>query len=69
MYICVKCKAIMRCDKNEVGTDFGSGHVHLSDRFKCPACGLLILAANPRSVYDPEYKAADEYLRMKGNQP
>lgn len=65
MYICVECKTVMRCDKNEVGADFGNGHVHLADRFKCPVCGRMILAANPRSIYDPDHLAAGEYLEVK----
>ena len=65
MYICVECKVVMRCDKNEVAADFGSGHVRLADRFKCPVCGRMILAANPRSVYDPNHLAAVEYLEVK----
>ena len=64
MYICVKCKEEMLCDKNSVGADFGLGHVYASDRFKCPNCGNMILATNQRSNFDPDYNQQDEYLRM-----
>ena len=36
MYVCVECQAEMRCDKNSVGADVGSGLVYSGDRFVCP---------------------------------
>lgn len=64
MYICVGCKREMRCDKNSVGADYGHGHVYAADRFRCPKCGAMILATNPKAYSDPEHKYQDEYLRI-----
>ncbi len=64
MYICTQCRTEMNCDKNGVGADFGNGHVYASDRFKCPICGLAILATNPNPIQDPKYQTQDEYLRI-----
>ena len=64
MYICVGCQREMRCDKNEVGANYGNGHVYPSDRFKCPECGTAILATNRNPIYDPELKTQTEYLNM-----
>lgn len=64
MFICVKCRKEMRCDKNGVGADFGNGHVYPSDRYKCPSCGQEILyATNP--IYDKDHTSQDEYLDCK----
>ena len=62
MIICVKCAVQLVCDKNEVGADFGNGHVYASDRFKCPVCGIMVLNCNTRPHYDPDYKSQQEYL-------
>lgn len=66
MYICVDCKIQMRCEKNSVGADFGSGHVFPADKFICPRCEKRILATNPNPIFDPEYKTQDEYERIDG---
>lgn len=64
MNICCKCRREMTCDKNEVGADFGHGHVYPADRFKCPECGYMILRANRASTHDPEYDTQEEYLKI-----
>jgi len=64
MYVCVKCRKEMRCDKTGVGVDFGNGHVYAGDRYKCPACGNEVVATNSNPYFDPEYKFKDEYLHM-----
>jgi hypothetical protein len=53
----------MRCDKNGVGFDWGRGHVYPSDRYKCPECGIEILAMNGRPISDPDYNTQEEYLK------
>jgi len=65
MYVCVECRVAMQCEKNEVAADFGSGHVYLGDRFKCPTCGKMILNTNGRPVHDPDHLASVEYLKME----
>ena len=62
MFVCVKCRADMRCDKNGVGIDYGHGHVYAGDRWKCPKCGHMIINCNDNPIHDPEYKTQDEYL-------
>lgn len=69
MYICVRCHHEMQCDKNDVGADFGNGHIYAADRYKCPTCGKEILATNPRPIYDPDHKTQDEYLDMLVHPP
>jgi len=67
MYICVRCRLEMRCDKNGVGADFGNGHVYASDRWRCPQCGTMILATRRKAYYErPEERGRvqDEYLEM-----
>jgi len=64
MIVCVQCRLEMDCHKNAVGADFGNGHVYHSDRWKCPACGIMVLVACLRPIFDPEYTAQDEYLEM-----
>jgi len=66
MYICVGCRKEMLCDKNGVGANFGHGHVYASDRYKCPICGMMILATNIKAYYDPNLSFQDEYLNMDG---
>ena len=65
MKICVKCAREMKCERNEVGADFGNGHVYAGDRFKCPECGIQILNCNAAPYYDPDHKGQREYLTMK----
>lgn len=65
MYVCCQCKVEMRCNKNSVGAAFGdNGHVYPADRFKCPKCGMMILATNAAPIYDPKYQSQTEYLKM-----
>lgn len=65
MIICVTCRVEMRCDKNSVGAHFGGhGHVYPTDRFKCPACGTVVLVTNRSPIYDPELQTQEEYLDM-----
>ncbi len=65
MYVCVKCRREMICDKNGVGAQFGTAHVYLGDRFKCPVCEDMILATAGKPVFDREHNLAEEYLVMK----
>ena len=65
-YICVECRVEMRCEKNEVGADYGNGCVFASDRYKCPECGTKILVTAPASYYNPDYIGMPGgWLRMK----
>lgn len=64
MYICVKCRIEMNCDKTGVGADFGGGHVYRGDRFKCPTCGLEILATAIGASMDIGHIQQNEYLWM-----
>ena len=66
MFICVQCKRELRCHKNSVGADYGHGHVYAGDLFKCPTCGMLILATNATSNHDPQLNQQDAYITMKG---
>lgn len=65
MKICVRCRREMRCDKNGVGADFGSGHVYAGDRFKCPECGTMILVTNDAPIHDPNHRTQEEYLLIQ----
>lgn len=68
MYICVKCQNQMWCQKNEVGADFGNGHVFSSDRFECPVCKhrILVVGRETQPMRDPDYDMQTEYLKVLG---
>jgi hypothetical protein len=62
MYICLDCKKQLVCTKNGVGADFGLGHIYPGDTFKCPKCGLGILATNSKPIFDPGHSSQDDYV-------
>jgi hypothetical protein len=68
MYFCVQCRCVMRCDKNEVGARYGTSHVYPGDRFKCPKCGMMILACNKAPVFLPAPTASVEFLDIPDGQ-
>ena len=65
MFICGKCGREMRCLKNDVGAEWGRGHVRLSDAYICDNCEHVILHANNTSIHDPDHKAADVYYQVR----
>ncbi len=68
MFVCVQCREQMRCDKNEVGVNFGHGHVYPGDRFKCYGCGAMIISTTPKAIYAPDLLSQEEYLDMQAKQ-
>lgn len=68
MLVCTLCKRELKCIKNNVGIDYGNGHVYAGDLFQCSSCLFSVVSTNHNASYDPEYKYYDFYLPMKSNQ-
>lgn len=64
MYVCVKCKREMRCDKNGVGVRWRGCHVYAGDIFKCSECGASIVACQSGATHEEQPHPNREYLEM-----
>jgi len=66
MYICVKCKQVMRCMTNGCAVIMNEACVVHADEYRCPMCGIRIRVANPN--HEPYKPPMSNYHKAIGVQ-